>query len=124
MTCKAVYAIMKNIPINWARVIVHHMTHIKTKLFYGPLLTYLFIHFNVPLDNEPSLPIRTHPIDSITIDRMEKALERANALKSVCPSSSSSQVPQVESSEEEEEDNNKEEIEKLRKEIEEIKLRQ
>ena len=54
---------------------------------------------------------------------MEQALERSKALKSVQPSSSSAQIPEVESSEEEDEDNNKEEIEKLRKEIEDIKLR-
>ena len=121
MTCKAVYAIIKNIPVNWVRVIIYHMTHIKTKLFYGPLLTYIFIHFGVPLENEPNLPIRAHPIDDVAIVRMEKALERAKALKSARPSSSSSQVPQDESSEEEEEEN-KEELVKLRKEIEEMKL--
>ena len=121
MTCKVVYAIIKKIPVNWARVIIHHMTHIKTRLFYEPLLTYLFIHFVVPLENEPNLPIRTHPIDNVARERMEKAMQRANALKSVRPSSSSSQIPQIESFEEEEED--KEEIENLRKEKE-IKLRQ
>ena len=98
------------------------MTHIKTKLFCGPLLTYLFLHFGVPLENEPFLPIRAHPIDEVAIVRMDHALDRARALKSSNPSSSSSQIPQVESSEEEEEEDHQEEFEKIRKEIEDLKL--
>ena len=64
------------------------MTHIKTKLFYGSLLTYVIIHFGVPLENEPKLPIRAHPIDDVAIVTMEKSLERVKALKSAHSSSS------------------------------------
>ena len=42
LSCKAVYAITKKIPVNWSRVMIHCMERVKTKLFYGPSLTYLF----------------------------------------------------------------------------------
>ena len=84
MTCKAVYAITKKIQVNWSHVICHHMTHIKTKLFYGPFLTYLFIHFDIPLTHEPSLPVRSKSLDLVTINKMEQTSGRSRAS---CPSS-------------------------------------
>ena len=39
LSCKAAYAIAKKIPINWARIMIHCMEHIKTKLFFGSSLT-------------------------------------------------------------------------------------
>ena len=94
------------------------MTHVKTKLFFGPLLTYLFIHYNVPLESESSLPIRTKLIDSVAIEKMERALERSKTLKSVQPSSSQAPTLEEESSEESDDGGvSKEQFETLRNEL-------
>ena len=126
IACKAVYAITKNIPVNWSRVIIHCMTHVKTKLFFGPLLTYLFIHYDVPLTNKPSLSIRTKPLDNVAIEKMELALERSRRFNTLGTSTTSTPGAQGreehEDTSEEEDDTTKEDIEALRKEIIDIKL--
>ena len=115
MTCKAIYAITKKIPVNWSHIICHHLTHIKTKLFYGPLLTYLFIHYDIPLTHEPSLPVRTKPLDLVTINKMEQASGRA---RTSGPSSSSAPAQEAESSDEDQEGPLKEDLDDLRKKVE------
>ena len=101
MTCKAIYVITKKIPVNWSHIICHHLTHIKTKLFYDPLLTYLFIHYDIPLTHESSLPVRSKPLDLVTINKMEQASRRATTSG---PTSSSAPTQEVESSKEDQED--------------------
>ena len=104
------------------------MTHVKTKLFFGPLFTYLFIHYDVPLTNEPSLPIRTKPLDNVAIEKMELTLERSRRVKTLSTSTASTSGAQGRDEHEdtlvEEDDATKEDIEALRKKIVDIKLRQ
>ena len=108
MIYKAVYAITKKIPVNWARVFIYYMEHVKTKLFYGPSVTSLFDHFSVPLQKEPSLVEKTKSLDSVAIEKMEQALERVKSLKTMKSShGESSKQPKEESSEEEEDPQNK-----------------
>ena len=83
LSCKAVYAITMKIPINQSRVMIHCKEHVKTKLFYGPSLTYLFEHYSVPLENKPSLTVKSKYLDSVAINKMEQALERAKSLKNI-----------------------------------------
>ena len=104
---KAVYAITKKIPVNWPRVMIHCMKLVKTKVFYGPSLTDLFEHYSVPLEDEPSLTVKSKPIDSVVIDKMEQALERVKRLKNIKTSKASTsgaQEREEESLEEEDED--------------------
>ena len=125
LICKAVYAITKKILVNWSRVFIYYMEHLKTKLFYGPSLTSLFEHFNVPLSNEPSLLVRTKNLDSVAIEKMEQALERTKTLKSMKSSHGASlKRPEEieESSEEKEDQQNKEQIDNFRSQIADIKL--
>ena len=102
LCCKGVYAITNRISVNWAKLLIHNMTHIKTKLFYGPCLTYLFEHFDVPLSNQPDLVVKVKPLGATVVAKMEQAFERAKALKNVRPSSS--QALEESSSEDSEED--------------------
>ena len=81
LTCKAIYAIAKKIHVNWSRVIIYCIQHVKTKLYYGPSLTYMFEHYSVPLENEPSLAVKTKPLDNIALEKIEQALERSKTLK-------------------------------------------
>ena len=80
------------------------MTHIKTKLLFGPCLTYVFIHYDIPLIHEPSLSVRSKSLDLVTINKMKQALGRSRATKGSCPSSSSAQALEVESPDEEEDE--------------------
>jgi len=126
LTCKAVYAITKKIQVNWARVIVHCMTHVKTKLFFGSLLTYLFEHFDVPFDNEARMVVKSKPLGSSAIEKMEQALERSKISKSMPPSTSSAppEVHESESSDEDDEGSTAKQIESLQKQLDDIKFRQ
>ena len=54
---EAVYRLMNGYSVDYASVILHHMYHIANlnrnpSLPYGNLLTRIFTHFQVPLDNE------------------------------------------------------------------------
>ena len=122
LCCKAIFAITNRILVNWAKLLIHNMIHIKTKLFYGPCLTYLFEHFDIPLSNQPDLVVKAKPLGETVVAKMEQAFERAKALKSVRPSTS--QAPEESNSEESEEDRvSKEQVEVLQKQIESISTR-
>ena len=95
------------------------------------LPSHIFLNTTVsPLGNEPRLVVKSKPLDCVTIDKMEQALERSKRLKSLNTSMASTSGAQTRdeekesSSEEDEVDETKEEIEALRKEIADIKLRQ
>ena len=85
------------------------MEHVKTKLFYGPSLTSLFEHFDVSLTNEPFLEVKPKHLDSLAIEKMEHALERAKALKSMKSKSSHGSSSNVKIEEEDDETSREEE---------------
>ena len=78
------------------------------------------------LENEPSLTVKSKPLDSVAIDKMEQALERAKSLKNIQTSKASTsgaQEREEESSKEEDEDQvNKGAIEELTNQISDIQL--
>ena len=64
-------------------------------MFYGPSPTSFFEHFDVSLTNEPFLEVKSKHLDSIAIEKMELALERAKthmSMKSKTSHGSSSNV--------------------------------
>ena len=128
LSCKAIYANAKKIPVNWARIIILCMEHVKTKLFCGSSLTRLFEHIEKPLSSEPSLRIKTKNLDLASIEKMDQTLERTKAIKNLKSSQATSSAPMEEedddSSKEEEGNATKEQIETLQFEIANISLRQ
>ena len=124
LCCKVVYAITNRILVNWAKLLIHNMTHIKTKLFYEPCLTYLFEHYNIPLSNQPDLAVKVKPLGASVVAKMEQAFERAKALKSVRPSSSQAPAPKESSSEESDEERvSKNQFDSLQKQIDSMSTR-
>ena len=88
---------------------IHYIEHVKTKLFYGPSLTSLFEHFDVPLTNELFLEVKSKHLDSLSIKKMELTLERAKTLKSMKSKSSHGSSSNVQIKEDDEETSREEE---------------
>ena len=87
----------------------------------------MFEHYSIPLENEPSLTVKTKPLDNIAVENMEQALERSKTLKSVQTSrasSSGAQEMEVPSFEDDEDLGDKSEIQELKNQIANISLRQ
>ena len=118
------YAITNKILVNWAKLLIHNMIHIKTKLFYGHCLTYLFEHYNVPLSNQPDLAVKAKPLRAFVVAKMEQTFECAKALKSVRPSSSHAPAPEESSSERSDEERvSRDQFDSLHKQIDSISTR-
>ena len=99
-------------------------THVKTKLFYGPCLTYLFDHYSVPLTNQPDLVVKSKPLGASVVEKMEQAFERVKTLKSARPSSFQAPAPEESSSEDSDEEKvSKEHFDSLQKQIDSISTR-